>query len=592
MTFSTAAEREKAESDSAHRVLDAETAVSQARLDEERALQDNLKAIRGAGVQEDEKTLSRQRSRLMEQEKQASGTRAALLKQSLDEGLISQAEYDVQVAASATRSAEERLAIERQLQDSLKDITFKTAAEREKAESDAAQRVLEAETAVNQARIDEEQVFRDNLKAIRESGVLEQEKTLAQQREQELAALDIYYQAALKQAGEDKDKRLRVKEAYMEASWRITRKYAEKEKALEEANVQERQELREQLGLVSWKAALDARQQLLEEALRKRAITEDEYARKSTQIWMEAWHEQTAYYQDLAANAFESLMQSELDLSAARYDVLIDQARKAGQDTAALEEEKEAKQLEIQKKYADVDFAVKASQIIADTAVAIMQAYGQLGPVAGTVAAALMGVVGAAQLASANAERERVKQMQPGSASVTSGNTRVLTGREKGGYISVRRRQDGKLFHDVPVEADRRGYIDRPTVIVGEGPQSKEFVASNAAVENPTVAPLLDIIDKAQLAGNIRTLDMNREIQARMIGRDSGGTMDDSRHSRRRGHEAQPPALPSLGMETLERLDDTLRSLQRDGIPASVALTEIDRKRELRDRARKIGRKR
>lgn len=533
--------------------------------------------------------LTQTRKRLLEQEKQAADSRADLLKKSLDEGLMNQAEYDVSVAASATRSAQERLEIEQQLQESLKNMSFIPSAEREKTEADVAQRILEAETAVNKARMDEEQVFRNNLKAIRESGVLDTEQTLDQQRTQELAALDTYYKAALQQAGDDAQKQLSVKEAYLEASWRITRKYSEKEQALEEADIRERQQLREQLGLVSWKSSLDARQLLLEEALKKQAITEEEYSRKSTQIWMEAWHEQISYYQDLAAGAFESLMQSELDLSAARYDVLISQARKAGQDTTALEEEKEARQLEIQKKYADVNFAIKASQIIADTAVAIMQAYGQLGPVAGTVAAVLMGVVGAVQLASANAERERVKQLQPGSAAGT--NTRVLPGREAGGYISVRRRQDGKLFRDVPVDADHRGYIDRPMVIVGEGPRSKEFVASNAAVENPTVAPLLNIIDKAQLAGNIRTLDMTREIQAYMIGRERGGRIDDNRRQPRRS-ESQQSAVPLYGKDTLERLDDTLRMLQRDGIAASVALTEIDRKRELRDRARKIGSKR
>lgn len=558
-------------------------------------LQDLGKTTKDTAADEQTATqqLSQQRNQLLEQEKQAADTRTALLKKQLDEGLISQAEYDVRVAESAVTSAQERLKIEKDLQASVKTMTFKTAAEREKAEADAAQRILEAETAVNKARTDEEQVFRNNLKAIRESGALDQEKTLTQQREQELAALDIYYQAALKQAGDNAEQQQKVNEAYWEASWRIMRKYNEKEQALKDKEVKEREQIREQLGLVSWKAALDARQQLLEEALRKRAITEDEYAHKSTQIWMEAWHEQTAYYQNLAASAFETLMQSEMDLSAARYDILISQAQKAGEDTAALEEEKEAKQLEIQKKYADVNFAVKASQIIADTAVSIMQAYAQLGPVAGTVAALLMGVVGAAQLASANAERERVKQLQPGSAAASSSgaNTRVLTGREKGGYISVRRRQDGKLFRNVAVEADKRGYIDRPTVIVGEGPQSKEFVASNAAVENPTVAPLLDIIDKAQMAGNIRTLDMNREIQARMIGRGSGGTMDDSQHRQHRPADVKTSVVPAAGIDTLERLDETLRSLQRDGIPASVALTEIDRKRELRERARKIGSK-
>lgn len=38
-----------------------------------------------------------------------------------------------------------------------------------------------------------------------------------------------------------------------------------------------------------------------------------------------------------------------------------------------------------------------------------MKAYADLGPIAGSIAAALMGVTGAAQLASAKAERDKIK---------------------------------------------------------------------------------------------------------------------------------------------------------------------------------------
>ncbi|MCZ2574227.1 hypothetical protein O1420_23015, partial [Bacteroides fragilis] len=74
------------------------------------------------------------------------------------------------------------------------------------------------------------------------------------------------------------------------------------------------------------------------------------------------------------------------------------------------------------------------SQIIADTAVAIMKALSQLGPIAGPVAAALMGVTGAAQLAAANAERQKVKSM---TLSGASGSTPVSAERvvnASGGY--------------------------------------------------------------------------------------------------------------------------------------------------------------
>lgn len=107
----------------------------------------------------------------------------------------------------------------------------------------------------------------------------------------------------------------------------------------------------------------------------------------------------------------EAIQQAEIDQVEAKYDVLIQEAENNGEDTAALEEEKENKKLEIQKKYADVNFAIKCSQIIADTAVSIMKAYADLGPIAGTVAAVMLAATGVAQLASAKAERDRIKNM-------------------------------------------------------------------------------------------------------------------------------------------------------------------------------------
>ena len=83
-----------------------------------------------------------------------------------------------------------------------------------------------------------------------------------------------------------------------------------------------------------------------------------------------------------------------------------------------LEKKKANEKLKIQKKYADVNFAMQAAQIISNTATSIMKAYSEMGPIAGSVAAALMGVTGAAQLAVANAERQKVRGVfQPGSSS-------------------------------------------------------------------------------------------------------------------------------------------------------------------------------
>ena len=142
------------------------------------------------------------------------------------------------------------------------------------------------------------------------------------------------------------------------------------------------------------------------------------------------------YYSALSSSMVNAIQEAEIASVEAKYDVLIQEAENNGEDTAALEEEKENKKLEIQKKYADVNFAIKCSQIIADTAVSIMKAYADLGPIAGTVAAVMLAATGVAQLALAEVEREKVKNMSvsntAGSKKVTA--ERVVSGSSGGGY--------------------------------------------------------------------------------------------------------------------------------------------------------------
>ena len=295
------------------------------------------------------------------------------------------------------------------------------------------------------------------------------------------------------------------------------------------------------------------------------------------------------YYSNLAGGAVQALQQAEEANVDAKYDAEIEAAKKAGKDTTELEKKKADEKLKIQKKYADVNFAIKASQIIADTATSIMKAYADLGPIAGSIAAALMGVTGVAQLAAANAERQKVKRMSlngAGGASSASG-TRVVTGLESGGSIDVEREQDGKRFH-ADYDPYRRGFIDKPTVIVGEGGygRSREWVASNAAVENPTVAPFLNIIDQAQRAGNIRTLDMNKFLLHQAQGRAAGGYITPSAPT------PQPmPTVINHRDEYNKELLETLKELRNNGIRSYVALDDFDAQQKLRNQVRRIASK-
>ena len=102
------------------------------------------------------------------------------------------------------------------------------------------------------------------------------------------------------------------------------------------------------------------------------------------------------------------------------------------------------------------------------------------------------------------------------SSSTPQTGTRTAKGLAEGGYM-IQREQDGRMF-DATYNPGKRGYVNGPTVIVGEGPKSREWVASNAAVSNPTIAPILDLLDRHQQAGTIRTLDLNRLLNAKAIG--------------------------------------------------------------------------
>ena len=113
------------------------------------------------------------------------------------------------------------------------------------------------------------------------------------------------------------------------------------------------------------------------------------------------------YYSQLFSGAISALQEAELANIDAKYDAEIQRAGENSEEVARLEKEKENKKLAVQKKYANVNFAIKVSEIIANTAVSIMQAFAQLGPIAGAIAAAMLTATGAAQIATANAERKR-----------------------------------------------------------------------------------------------------------------------------------------------------------------------------------------
>lgn len=214
----------------------------------------------------------------------------------------------------------------------------------------------------------------------------------------------------------------------------------------------------------------------------------------------------------------------------------------------------------------------------------------------GATAAARTAVIGGLIMAGLTAAKTALKGLlSKGSKadSITTssdGNTYYtrVPGKASGGYIDVTRAQDGRTYH-AALEPSMRGFVSRPTVIVGEGPagMSREWVASNDAVRNPTVAPILSILDAAQQAGTIRSLDLNKYIQARsLMGKAEGGSI--SNRSLLDSSNTSDIGVPS---DMISRLLDVLESLDKNGVHTSVALSEIQAVQNKLVKSRKIASK-
>ena len=575
------------------------------------------------------KLFSHDRAQDLDVEKRSYDKSLNALKEGLAKKSLTQEQYSAYVAALNIQHQNKLLDIEKAYLQRSENLVFKDAAKKKALQEGQAKAVADQQQAANTAYIEAEKEYYESLEKIQESAPAKPQ-TLKEECDAKLLLLDGYYQASLQRAKENGEREKEVTKAYEAAKAAIIVDYAKKaeeqkaqarqeygldtfedqyaarRKKIENdtlLNEQERQQaltlldqqaeehrlqIRQQYGLASQQELYNAELDQLKMHLQNKEISEEEYEEAVKNMKIAKMKEAFDYYSNLTSGAAQALQQAEIANVDAKYDAEIEAAKNAGKDTTELEKKKANEKLKIQKKYADVNFAIQAAQIIASTASAIAKTFSELGFPAGIPAAALMGITGAAQLAAALAERNKVKRMTLSGAggSASASGARVATGLESGGSIDVERKQDGKMFH-ADYDPDRRGFIDKPTVIVGEGGygHSKEWVASNAAVENPTVAPFIDIIDRAQRAGTIRTLDMNKFLIQQAQGRASGGYVTPT------VNDVRGVVKDSYKDTLIERLTDVLDRLSVDGIPASVSLNEIEQKQQLQDKARRFGSK-
>ena len=119
----------------------------------------------------------------------------------------------------------------------------------------------------------------------------------------------------------------------------------------------------------------------------------------------------------------------------------------------------EQKKAEIAYKQAKRAKAQGIVDTIINTAISVMKAYSELGPIGGTIAGAIMTAMGGLQIDMIAKQPLPARGFQDGYGY---------------GNISVKREQDGQMFDAVNGGASRSGLVDRPTVFLA-GEQGKDF---------------------------------------------------------------------------------------------------------------------
>lgn len=317
-------------------------------------------------------------------------------------------------------------------------------------------------------------------------------------KEARIAASDASYETEMADLEKIHDMKLISEEEYLARKAELTRKHAEEIAGIE---------------MEGWQAGLEIANSVLDQmSSAVSAAREAEYAS------LDAWKEK-----ELAAAG--------------------DNAEKREQ----IEAEYEAKKLEIQKKYADVDMGIQIAKAVAAGALAIMQAWAQLGPIAAGIMTGLITATTAAQVATIVAQRDAIRNASAGSSasSSTSSSMSQATGFSEGGYTG-----DGGRM-------EVAGVVHRG-----------EYVVPQPELRDPYVRSVVASIESRR-----RT----RTSKNALPGFAEGGYT---------GMPTSAGNLPSANDKLLRSILSVLTDLKNNPIPAYTVLSEFEAKQQLRNRFR------
>lgn len=291
-------------------------------------------------------------------------------------------------------------------------------------------------------------------------------------------------------------------EAFLEAIGKT-----QKEKKIDFSVVPEFKEEQEEFNpdldyaTLKYQETLDYKLALNESMYEQGLIGEQQYQDRLTELTKQAEQERfnikresidkAKEYTNMATNFVTAMMDLELE--------------KAGDN--------EEKKKQIRKKYADVQFAVTAAQIITDTAAAIMKAFAQLGPIGGPIAAALIGATGLAQLAIANQQRAAAKGFSEGGYTGEGETLEPAGVVHRGEYVIpkslMKNPMVSNMAHAIEALRTKRMTVNSNLAQFVNGGYVNEAVFQNAANESSPRSSSNSPFTDSTLVSEIKSLNQN-----------------------------------------------------------------------------------
>jgi TP901 family phage tail tape measure protein len=229
------------------------------------------------------------------------------------------------------------------------------------------------------------------------------------------------------------------------------------------------------------------------------------------------------------------------------------------------------KELDLKKKQSSADTVLKVAQAVAAGGLAIVQAFAQLGPIGGAIAAVLIGGITGLQVGTILKQNSAIQattldsSTSGGSLSTaaTSG-ARVVTPQAADGRYDVIGAQDGKTYKNVRYAGiASTGLVTRPTLM---GEAGTELV-----IDAPTLSRI-----------NMRAPWFNNFVHSNRVNQRADGNyaaIDGQ------GGSADNSAIMGLLVSTIDRNSALLQYLAENKIEAYTVLADFEKKRDLRDKS-------